>query len=240
MNACSRRGITLVEMLTVIIIIMILAGILIPTVRIAQKKAEEAGCARNLINIGQALNLYAADWNGRYPTLTGSMLVAEHLDCPWFELLREYGIDGPTWKCPADEGFDPERFTGPEDAQERMLYRADNICYGLNYDVKDRNGRPYRALRTGGWEGQPPDGLPDVITVSDFKAANETIFVAESDGNGKDDFAIDLSGARRIGAKHRGYANVLFADGHVERRPVKPLEGLDINNEYRLWTLALD
>ena len=50
----SRRGFTLVEMLVVIAIIMILAGILMPMLEVAQRKGREAYCTNNLrqIHIG--------------------------------------------------------------------------------------------------------------------------------------------------------------------------------------------
>jgi len=235
-----KRGFTLIEMLTVIVVIMLLAGLLVPTVMTAKKRAEMTVCGRNLSAIGTAMTMYTSDWNGRYPTLTGARLITQKLDSPWFELLRPYGIDGKAWKCPSDEGFDPDRYTRSEQTQLRLIYRADNICYGLNYDTKDAAGNPYRVMLTGGWQGSSPDGIPDTLSVSDVMAAKQTLIVGESDGDGQEDFAIDLTGLRRIGAKHGGSENVFFLDGHVEKKPVKPEVGRDINMDYKLWTLYPD
>lgn len=62
-----RRAFTLIELLTVIAIIGILAAILIPTVAAVRKKARKAECASNLHQLGMAINLYTNDNKGKLP-----------------------------------------------------------------------------------------------------------------------------------------------------------------------------
>jgi len=63
----NRRGFTMVEILGVIAVIAILAAILFPVFARAREKARAHNCLINLLNIGMALRLYAAEHDGWYP-----------------------------------------------------------------------------------------------------------------------------------------------------------------------------
>lgn len=60
----KARAFTLVELLTVIAIIGILAGILIPTVARVRAQARNTQCVSNLRQWGQAARLFSADYKG--------------------------------------------------------------------------------------------------------------------------------------------------------------------------------
>ena len=67
----GERGFTLIELMIVVAIIAILAGILIPNFVTARSQAQTAACESNLRAIATALELYYTD-NQVYPTASGA------------------------------------------------------------------------------------------------------------------------------------------------------------------------
>ena len=67
LTAHRRNAFTLIELLTVIAIIGILAGILIPVVGRVRESAKNSACLSNLRQIGTAFHLHATDRGGTFP-----------------------------------------------------------------------------------------------------------------------------------------------------------------------------
>ncbi len=62
-----HRAFTLVEMLVVIAIISILAAIIFPSFALVRANARRTSCVSNLKQIGAAVEMYKADYDGHFP-----------------------------------------------------------------------------------------------------------------------------------------------------------------------------
>jgi len=76
-----HRGITLIEILVVIVIIAVLAGLMFPLTAKLRERGKSATCMSNVKQMGSMLILYATD-RGRFPALQG---------------LKEDGTVGDIW-----------------------------------------------------------------------------------------------------------------------------------------------
>src|SRR5438067_13476464 len=60
----QQKGFTLIEVLVVIAIISVIAGIVYASTGSVREKARQTTCISNLRQIGQALAMYRQDWSG--------------------------------------------------------------------------------------------------------------------------------------------------------------------------------
>lgn len=155
-----RSGFTLIELLTVIAIIAILAGILIPVVGRVRDQARASVCVSNLRQIGMGIHLYAADNYDRTPPLAnpggqsvgpatvnqlGGLLVPPPIG--WGE---NYIDTADVFYCPGQEAHgnpdfarEPNRFSDAGRISYGWIYRnEDQLRYTHVIDAKN----PHHAI----------------------------------------------------------------------------------------------
>jgi prepilin-type N-terminal cleavage/methylation domain-containing protein/prepilin-type processing-associated H-X9-DG protein len=108
MQRSCHQGFTLIELLTVITLIAILTGLLLPVSSGIIKRGRDTQCASNLRQIGIAANAAAADNNNIYPIVEfdpvgGTVAnVYNPAALPIQKALAPYGITQKVLTCPAD------------------------------------------------------------------------------------------------------------------------------------------
>ena len=73
------KGFTLVELLVVIGIIAILAGLLLPALAKSKNKAKQIHCLSNMKQMGIGFMLYSGDHNGELPSTAHLSLRPENI-----------------------------------------------------------------------------------------------------------------------------------------------------------------
>lgn len=127
-----RRAFTLVELLTVVAILSLLAAILFPVFSAVRAAARRAACMSNLRQIGMAVALYRQDYEALPPRLS--------------TLARMVIGDPRVLVCPED----PKR--GIHEGTDRME-GANFLSSGVSYDYVPRWGVAHEL----GWWRPPPD-----------------------------------------------------------------------------------
>ncbi len=99
-NRCRCYGFTLVELLTVIAIIAILAAVLFPVYSRAREKGRETTCISNLHQIGLALKAYGNDWAHFFPLANNRPSQDGPPGLP--DVLGSYTRSSKIFRCPSD------------------------------------------------------------------------------------------------------------------------------------------
>lgn len=97
-----RRLFTLIELLTVVGVIALLAAILLPALQMARSRAQRVNCTSNVRQIGQLLHIYAGDSNDRLPACARLGTESGGLCRPSLKSVLVPTGDDTVFHCPGD------------------------------------------------------------------------------------------------------------------------------------------
>jgi prepilin-type N-terminal cleavage/methylation domain-containing protein/prepilin-type processing-associated H-X9-DG protein len=97
-NRRYKRGFTLIEILIVLCVIAILAGLLFPVFARVREGARRTTCLNNLKQIGMYMQMYAADNNGYLPEINPPGV---EITCAWADRMYPYVKKAELFECPS-------------------------------------------------------------------------------------------------------------------------------------------
>lgn len=183
---------SLIELLVIVAIIAVVAGMLLPAVGLVREAAIQARCASNLRQIGIGLVAYADGNDGLLPWTAWPPIVADAFD-----------ISGPpfTLLCPRSPGNAAARPWGSNYSVNSWLdedhsnANPDGSYHWIINMARFRRSAELVLAFDGRLVREWNSGLPDATWASEFS-----------------------SGSSYVSFRHRGAANLLSCDGHVEAR----------------------
>lgn len=222
------RGFTLVELLTVIAIVAILAAILIPVVGNMRYHANAVKGANNLRGIGSAFGLHIAENNGQLPeaTITDETWNERHPDPKdhvkgdqmWTKLLREYL---------------PQQSSSPT-ARENKIFVCPNAVYIKNGEILEEKdiARTYTGTEvmygldeTGNWNKEYKRSISTIYDTANtvialdgkaYKGSNASLSVMRTKDMQSDQGASTPDATVLVDFRQPDTSmNVLYVDGHV-------------------------
>jgi prepilin-type processing-associated H-X9-DG protein/prepilin-type N-terminal cleavage/methylation domain-containing protein len=230
MRIANRGAFTLMELLVVIAIIGILAALLLAAISQAKGRALRIQCANNIRQLGIALEGFVQD-HRVYPLVQStnkpykSYGDSDHefwvRDLQYGYLASSKTIDFPfqgVWRCPAFSVSEaPFGFSYGYNgyglcSQKALMQPTGTVSLGLG------------GHRTGSniSLAEPAVSEAEVVSPSEMMAIGDGFYGANDNiADGGDQLGrVILSyvdpGTKRSYARHRGRANVVFCDGHVE------------------------
>ena len=209
------RGFTLVELLVVIVVIGLLAGLSVPAISRATAKAESTGCVNNLRQIGTAMNLFAAENNGYLPYAsgpnaagTGNSFGFNNWGAPLAVIM---GVGTGSLSFPSQDSF--------QNAKAKHPFNCPACKTGFRTYTANMRGMGFLP----GGNAYPQRKIASLVKSSQLILVADDTFGDPAPANSGTDYFDESNYTNRIGIRHGGRANALFGDFHVESITVSNL-----------------
>ncbi len=222
----NKREFTLIELLIVVAIIAILAGMLLPALNKARLSAQSSSCVSNQRQLGLALVGYAGDCNGHFPFVDYDGIGGSSVRITWAYSLNytNYVKNNKVLFCDAAApgftsatGMERSRKDGPYTCirypnSSLEYYRFINYGINVHYLVSNR----------GYWNGSDGNAL---VTQKIDHVVNPSEKVMTADAWAKTGFygryivspSLPSEASNGMNDCHNNGTNILWCDGHVSQ-----------------------
>ena len=249
----SHRAFTLIELLVVVAIIAMLAALLLPALNRARERGRTIACANNLKQIGNAIQLYAADNSDVTPPCVisatykyfGYALNGYSDTWDWF--LMPY-MGTPLWGqskallCPTDSLRGGSRLPS-------YLYKSVSTAPYANrmprtYAMNCTSNTTYGAITWGYSLSLVPSPAKTIMICERQSTMATACYQGYANYAGMGDNPSTLNADVSCPPEwHNGKCNFLFMDGHVEsltkKQTTKSYPNMPGNESYfSMWSLG--
>lgn len=225
-----RINFTLIELLIVIAIIAILAGILLPALLQAKRKGQSILCLSNQKNIGTAAMMYANDHGGYFVHNSGGFKIANHRSC--LPRLSPY-VGGPdyTTAITLTDRDIPSIFFCPAETRVPVTDRGweerrYNLSYAFIYSESAAHGYAFPYGRPFYGSGNTRKGASEIGVGADTWMYQKTIADLETVNGGNIWRTDAYPGGGITFARHSNQANIIYMDGHSNSLKIGALRNL--------------
>jgi type II secretory pathway pseudopilin PulG len=247
-----RRAFTIIEILLVILIIVVLAGILFPVIASARGQGQLTTASSQMKQLGTAVGLYAADVDGNFVPSTNYGAAQSSPERIWAPLVHKYAKDKNIFVAPGSNGKFAERWSDRSwmtiGLNSATALKAD----GCREDQKDTTGcQGFRnAASFDKVEGASKVGLFAVTPAGELEQSYLGYEFSPYNGTPTDEDKIELTPplvsdrdlvklmpgtpaallkpihARYVSSgRNDGQTPVVFADGHGKNYSAKAILG---------------
>ncbi len=193
----NNHAFTLIEILIVLFIILAIIGLIFPVLSKVREKSNQVVCMSNMGQMYKAILQYTFENDGYLPLESNSGACSGEV---WFKAVDRYIITDTL----------PENQTEISTKEKLLRIKQDPVFKTISQDKKDntRSIKMNTQLAKGSMCSRMIDSIrfPSKTVLLFDGRVNNTIVASKYDGS-----------YGSVAQRHSKGANILFADGHVER-----------------------